>query len=98
MENVLSNIASMFFSEIDVTHTPVSSVKPEEMHKCNIVGICCSKDGVVYAADQGFKKIYRIETETGNCISFGKYLGNITISFNFQLQLLFPGNPKDIEI
>jgi hypothetical protein len=66
------------FSASDVTHTPVSSVKYEEVSSCNITGLCCSKDGVVFAADKGLKRIYRIELETGNCYSFGKsYLGKL---------------------
>eukprot|EP00092_Neocalanus_flemingeri_P100028 GFUD01127695.1.p1 GENE.GFUD01127695.1~~GFUD01127695.1.p1 ORF type:complete len:145 (+),score=26.26 GFUD01127695.1:422-856(+) len=70
-------------SESDVTHTPVSSIKPEEITRCNITGLSCSEAGVVYAVDQGSKKIYRVEVETGNCYSFGQnYLAN----------------PKDVEI
>ena len=60
------------FSDTDVSHTPVSSVKPEEIGRCKISGMCCSEDGVVYAVDQGSKKIYRVEIETGNCFSFGR--------------------------
>ena len=68
------------FSESDVKHTPVSSIKPEEIERCKISGLCCSPDGVVYASDQGSRKIYRIETNTGNCYSFGmNHLGKVKI-------------------
>ena len=67
---------NLSFSESDVTHIPVSCVKVEEVEASIISNLFCSAEGVCYLADKGLQRIYRVELETGNCLTFGqKFIG-----------------------
>ena len=62
------------FSDGNVSHIPISCVTRENVIGSKVSGICCSKNGIVYLSDSGSNRIYRVDSSTGSCASFGGHI------------------------
>ena len=71
-----------YFSRTSATHIPISCVPNEETASSKVSAICVGNK-VAYMADMGRKVIFRVDTTTGSCTSFGTdILGNTFILFS----------------
>ena len=59
------------FSGGKVSHIPISCVTRENVDGSEVTGICCSRNGIVYLSDIGCNKVYRVDSSSGSCMSFG---------------------------
>ena len=78
-------------ASLDITSTrPFSCVLLEEATRSSITSLGISPDkSVVFAVDQGLKKILRMELVTGNCRSFEGFYCNYKNDFTFVTFVLF---------
>ena len=58
-------------SVTNTDYIPISCIKASELHVSSIKGLCCSPDGILYLLDGGLNRVYHINLETGDCMSFG---------------------------
>ena len=69
-----------FCSKNYTTHIPISCVPREEITTSEVTAICASST-VAYITDMGRSLVYRVDTVTGSCGSFGSgILGNNSTS------------------
>ena len=88
------------FSGGKVSHIPISCVTRENVDGSEVTGICCSKNGIVYLSDIGCNKVYRVDSSSGSCMSFGgDILGKL---FLLKIHNLYnsigSGGPVDVAI
>ena len=76
-----------YFSRTSATHIPISCVPNEETASSKVSAICVGNK-VAYMEDMGRKVIFRVDTTTGSCTSFGAdILGNtFLLTFSVWIQ------------